>query len=183
MATQLQCEPFAVPGQRLFWTTQPDACGTSDGCGINTECGRPGLSLQTTEDSATFASNDWVRSIALNMLLTDARRRDTRCGYVPGTLNGHWSESFAQGQPIGSHVRYVNVSTSVRDAVLLIKAEVRATLQKLVDYGIAIDVEVDTRYNGNGQIGMAITIYGTAVDPTRIGVTATRNDNSWAWSI
>lgn len=183
MASSLQCEPFSIPGQRTFWTTQPDACGSAGSCSIGIECGRPGLGVNSTDDGDTFVTSDWVRSLALNMLLTDARRRDTRCGYAPGTINGHWSDSFSSNaQPVGSHVRYVDASTSVRDAVLLIKAEVLMTLQKLIDYGIAESVEVEALYQGSGKIAMDIQIFGSAVDPTRIGVTAQRNTNSWAWS-
>jgi phage gp46-like protein len=116
------------------------------------------------------------------MLLTDARKRDTRCGHLPGTLNGHWSESFMQnGQGVGSHVRYIGTSNSVRDAMALIKAEVEFTLQKLIDYGIAIEISVNAVYRGTGMIHFDIEILGTAVDPTRLGVTAQRNENSWAW--
>lgn len=185
MPLSLQCEPLVVPGQRRFWTTQPDACGIQDHCEINVECGRPGLSLQHNEaNQASIVNSDWVRSLALNMLMTDARRRDTRCGYAPGTLNGHWSESFMDGgQPVGTHVRYVSSSSSVRDAMQLIKAEVLATLQKLIDYGVAVEVTVETEYKGSGSIFMQIEIFGTAVDPTRIGVTAQRNNNAWQWVI
>jgi len=116
------------------------------------------------------------------MLLTDGRRRDTRCGYVPGTVNGHWSESFAtSGKPVGTQVRYLSASASVRDSMQLIKAEIITTLQKLIDYGIAVEITVEAEYKGNGQIFMDIQIFGTAVDPTRIGVTAQRNANAWAW--
>jgi phage gp46-like protein len=188
MAQSLQCEPFAIPGQRRFWTTQLDACGSTETCEVNVACGRPGLLLQRdAEDQASFATNDWVRSIALNMLLTDARRRDSLCGHIPGTINGHWSDSFigsgAQALGVGSHVRYVTSSSSVRDAMQMIKAEVLATLHKLIDYGIAVDVQVEATYKGSGSIFMDIQIFGTAVDPTRIGVTAQRNENAWAWVI
>lgn len=179
----LQCEPFQLTDQRRFWTTKIDACGESpSSCDINVSCGRPGLAAVTTDDGMTFETDDWVRSLAYNMLLTDARRRDTRCGYAPGTLNGHWSESFMQqGKPVGTYVRYVTASTSVRDAVLLVKAEVQATLQKLVDYKIAVEVVVNAEYQGSGAIAVSIEIFGTAVDPTRIALTAQRNENSWAW--
>lgn len=185
MSVSLQCEPLVVPGQRRFWTTHPGACGSAGSCDVNVDCGRPGLSLQRNDaDQSSFETNEWVRSLALNMLLTDGRRRDTRCGHIPGTLNGHWSESFMQnGQPVGTQVRYVSSSSSVRDAMQLIKAEVLATLQKLIDYGVAVEVEVETTYRGSGSILMDIVIYGTAVDPTRIGVTAQRNNNSWQWVI
>lgn len=183
MAQSLQCEPLALPTRRTFWTTQSDACGITPSCDAEKQCGQPGLSLIQEDAGSRIATNDWVRSLALNMLLTDARKRDTRCGHLPGTLNGHWSESFMQqsGQGVGSHVRYIGASISVRDAMALIKAEVEYTLQKLIDYGIAIEISVTAEYRGISMIHLDIEILGTAVDPTRLGVTAQRNENSWAW--
>lgn len=178
----LTCEPFQLQGQRRFWTTKIDACGDTPSCAAGVSCGVPGLSIIQTDDGVTFANDDYIRSLALNMLLTDARRRDTPCGTNPGALNGHWSESFiSNGKAIGSHVRYVKAGTSVRDAVMLIKAEVQDTLGKLVDYDIAVSVQVDATYQGNGLVYLDIQIFGTAADPTRLGLTAQRTENSWAW--
>jgi phage gp46-like protein len=182
MAQSLQCISLVTPTRRSFWTTQLDSC-VPDACGSFT-CGKPGLALVENEDKtgASFATNDWVRSTALNMLLTNARRRDTNCGYAPGTLNGHWSENFIPGGgEVGSHVRYVNPQMSMRDAVLQIKAEVQLTLKKLIDYGIAVEIKVEATYAGSGNIAMDIEIIGSAVDPTRIALTAKRSENSWAW--
>jgi phage gp46-like protein len=182
MAQSLACEPFQLSQGRSFWTTQPDACGTSSLCST-IQCAAPGLATIVGDDGVSFSSNDAVRSLALNMLLTDARKRDTRCGHLPGTMNGHWSESFANGIAVGSHVREVTTQKTINDSVNLLKAEVQATLQKLVDYGIAVEVQVDAKYQGSGIVGMEITIYGTAVDPTRIGMTAKRDANQWVWGI
>lgn len=183
MATSLQCQPLNTPTRRKFWTTTLQSCVPYE-CGTYT-CGRPGLALVENEDKsgASFATDDWITSTALNMLLTDARRRDTKCGYAPGTLNGHWSESFIQQQDaeIGSHVRYIDPKMSVRDAVLQIKAEVQMTLNRLVKYGIAVEVTVNAKYMGEGRVDMDIEILGSAVDPTRLALSAKRSDNSWAW--
>lgn len=180
MAQSLQCISLVTPTRRAFWTTKLDSCETTS-CDRFT-CGNPGLALETSDEGGRFETDDWVRSTALNMLLTDARRRATSCGNAPGTLNGHWSENFiGQGREIGTHVRYIDPRTSVRDAVLLIKAEVRATLQKLIDYGIAVEITVEAVYQGNGLIDMDIEIIGSAVNPTRLNVSAKRSENSWAW--
>lgn len=183
MARTLQCLPLDTPTRRKFWTTSLDSC-VPDTCGT-LHCGKPGLTIVENEDktAATFATDDWITSTALNMLMTDARRRDSKCGYAPGTLNGHWSESFIgeQNAEIGTHVRYIDPKLSVRDAVLQIKAEVQLTLNRLVRYGIAIEVKVETKYQGDGLVSMIIDIFGSAVDPTRIALSAKRSDNSWAW--
>lgn len=183
MASSLLCQPLNTPTRRKFWTTSLDSC-VADSCGTLT-CGKPGLTLVENDEKtgASFETNDWVTSIALNMLLTDARRRDSKCGYAPGTMNGHWSESFIGGQDaeIGTHVRYIDPKLSVRDAVMQIKAEVQLTLNRLIKYGIAVEVIVAAKYIGDGLVSMVIDILGSAIDPTRIAITAKRSENSWAW--
>lgn len=178
----LQCEPLAL-SRRIFWTTQPDACGMQEPCDNSRfECGRPGLSLLSSEQGATFATNDWVRSLAINMLMTDARRLDTRCGHRPGTMNGHWSESYNPGgEYIGSRLRYIPATTSIREATQLIKAEVISTMQKLVNYGVAVAVEVVAEYQGNGLIFIEVDILGVGDDRTKVGMSAQRGTTSWAW--
>lgn len=181
MAT-LQCQDLAIATRRPFWTTRMDSCDSASDCN-GAECGRAGLALVETDAGKTFSTDDWVASLAYNILLTDARHRDTRCGFAPGSLNGHWSESFMGrvNQGVGTHVRYVTSAASVRDGVLQIKAEVQTSLAKLVDYGVATEVIVAAEYVGSGRVSVDIEILGTASDPSRIALTALRNENSWAW--
>jgi len=179
--TDLVCEPLAPFQRKLFWTTQPDSCGIQDPCGF--ECGRPGLELNTSSEGATFTTSQWVRSLAINMLMTDARKDPVLCGHTPGSINGHWSESYMDElkAPVGSKVRYIESALSIREVTQLVKAEVVSTLQKLIHYEIAVKVDVETEYKGDGMIFADVTITGIQGETARVGMTAKRSNNSWAW--
>lgn len=205
----LLCRPVAPDRTRTFWTTQPDACGTGDLCG--TECGRPGLSIIRThldncgicaccgvnpwqpfgpcptpreQSPRTIANTDWVRSLALNMLLTDARKADTSCGRRPGSLNGHWSESFVEdGTKLGTALRYIDVSQGgIRDIMVKVKVALTETLQKLVSYGVAAKVDVDVTYAGRGLISAAvdILIVHSGMN-SNVALSGSYVSNQWAW--
>lgn len=196
--------------RRIFWSTQPTACGIRQGC--KDECGSPGLYLtpptpcgkcscclnsvdgelldptQTCITPAcsrprTIATNDWVRGLTINMLMTDARMDPRICGYRPGSLRGHWSESFIQGgAPIGTSMRYVGTLSSITDSIKLVSEHAKYTLQKLVRYGIVLSVEVAVTYKGGNALELVATLNGQGGEIHVIGLTGTRLKNSWAWS-
>lgn len=88
---------------------------------------------------------------------------------------------MSRGKPVGTHARYVASKTGVRDSALLLKAEVQETALKLVDYGVAFSVKTDVTYVGNGAFGVNIEITGRSGDDSRISMTVSRSENSWAW--
>lgn len=163
--------------RRRFWTTQPDICGAQQSCGES--CANPGLQLI----GSSFVTDEWVRSLAINILMTDGRKEDIPCGYRPGSQGGHWSESFRQdSQPIGSTIRDMPNAPSIRQSVALARAKLQNDLARLVNMGLAQSVNVETRYLGGNLMSADITI--TAPDGTnsRVGLTGARNSNTWAWS-
>lgn len=199
------CAAADVLNRRAFWTTQPDACGEQEACGVG--CGRPGLLLvappdceptssrgcpdpaaplpgctSTEQQGRTFATNDWVRSLAINMLMTDARKDNTLCGTRPGWLNGHWSESYQQGVRVGSKLRYIGKQTSTRNMVLAVKAEIMTTLQKLVDYGVATAVEVDVEYAGGGVLRANATVSVIDGQTANVAISGAMSQNRLIWS-
>lgn len=200
----------AIPGsaadrRRTFWTTQPGACGSDPSC--TGDCGRPGLQYTTsgcgrlqcqccppptvdttcppgeqTPQPRTFVTSDWVRSLVLNILLTNARLPNTACGYRPGAQGGHWSESFrTDGAKSGSNIRNLPKSMNIRDSVALAKATIEADLAKLVKMGIAQSVTVTAEYLGSNVMSADIEIMSPTGIGTRVGLTGNRNGNSWAW--
>lgn len=201
-------QPCALPPggrRRLFWTTQPAPCGERELCGR--PCGNPGLELVPPEDECgtcsccgnqtgspdcpkpmcekprTIKNTDWVRSLAINMLLTDARREDRVCGWRPGTMNGHWSESFVeQAQPFGTSLRYIPTLGSIHETVRLIKTHVQFTLNKLVAYKVATGVDVEVKYLGGGVVSLDAVIYGQSGSSAKVGLTGARLSNAWVWS-
>ena len=134
------------------------------------------------EHPRTIANNDYVRSLALNMLMTDARKTDRTCGYRPGAMNGHWSESYiTNGGPIGTELRYAPTERSIADSVNTIKAYITATMQKLITYGVALSVEVTAVYKGGNKMAVNIVFTGRSGEKSNVGISGTRMANSWAW--
>lgn len=170
-----------LPQRRRFWATQPDVCGTSVDCGA--ECSVSGLSLISSGGGKTIVTSDWVRGLALNILLTDGRSPDKPCGYRPGSQGGHWSESFrTDGEKIGTLVRKLPSAASVRESVALVRATLTAELQRLVTVGIAKSVTVDATYLGGNRMAATINIIAPDGTIVRVGMTGARNSNAWAWS-
>lgn len=200
----------ATPGgadrRRTFWTTQPGACGSEPGC--VGDCGTPGLQFTTSNcgqlrcnccpdpavnpecppgerpiPSRSIVTSDWVRSLVINILMTNAKLPDTRCGYRPGAQGGHWSESFrTDGQKSGSAIRNLPKSMGIRDSVALVRATLKADLAKLVKMGVAQSVEVTAEYLGNNLMSADIEVVGPNGTGSKVGLTGNRNGNAWAWS-
>lgn len=192
--------------RRTFWTTQPGACGSEMSCA--TDCGTPGLQL--TESNCgrascqccapatyipscpdapraptprSFVTTDWLRSLVINILMTNAKLPNTKCGYRPGAQGGHWSESFrTDGQKSGSSIRNLPKSMSVRDSMALARATLKSDLAKLVNMGVAQSVEVSTEYLGSNLMSANIEIVGPDGLGSKVGLTGNRNSNVWAWS-
>lgn len=179
-----QCVTGSEDRRRVFWTTQANGCGTEeDECGQ--DCARPGLRLLCGPGNAgaTIANNDYAIGLALNILLTDGKKPDTRCGYAPGNRGGFWGDSFREDNlGSGSQIRNVSPRKSIFETMALIKAFAVADLKKLVTYGVAVAVDVDLLYVGDNRLNMTITVTGQAGVQSRVGLTGQRIKNSWVWS-
>lgn len=168
--------------RRIFWTTQPAACGTYQAC--LSDCGSTGLLSRVPEgqDGRTFDTNDYVRGLALNILGTDGRRPDTACGYRPGARGGHWSDTFRDdGMNSGTTIRDIPAQNSVQDSLGLIRVYLLQAMQKLVTYGVAQSVDVDVKYIGSNNFEATIKFSGNDGQTSRVGITGTRLENSWVW--
>lgn len=131
----------------------------------------------------TISTANWIQGLVLNMLLTDGRHEDKECGWRPGGMNGHWSESFIEGgSKIGTSLRYMPTGTSINEAVRTVKAYIQDTLQKLVLYKVATGVEVEVVYLGGGNVSATATIKGSSGTLAKVGLTGSRLANSWAWN-
>lgn len=190
-----RCSP-APDRRRRFWATQPDCASEEDACG---PCGVPGLRpVDVIDDCRTcmlgchdscshppplgvsLDTSEWVRGLALNILMTDARRDDTACGHRPGMRGGHWSESFVRSS-IGSRWREIPATCAIAELVKLIETYVESDLSKLVAYGVATSVEVAVAYAGNNTMKIEATINGQAFGSARVGASLARLPNGWAW--
>lgn len=172
--------------RRLFWSSQPGSnCEPVFSCGQI--CEIPGIALvdvDKAENSRTVATNDWLRGLALNMLMTDGRKPNSACGYNPRSLGGHWSESFdqSQGAGIGSLILETQNATSVNETLNLIVAYAQATLDRLIARGVAVRVDVSGEYLGSNRYSVNAEILGLGNNSARVGVTGERLQNGWVWS-
>lgn len=204
------CESPAGSRRKLFWATQPDACGSeSSNCGLT--CGIPGLVFtansiyndgnscrcclpatvnrdceqpDTRPAQTSIATDNWVRGLIINMLMTDGKKPDTPCGYPAGTQGGHWSSSYIKtgSQEIGTLARTIKPSGRIDQQVALLGAYINATVQRLVERGVAISVDVATKYAGSGIVDCDITVIGTRGNDARVGIKAEKTSNGWVWN-
>lgn len=202
------CTTASVDRRRVFWTTQPDACGSAPDC--TTDCGRAGLRLTSSlcgaaacdccpppaEDltcSTTLAARalvprsivttGWVRSLVLNILQTNGKLPASSCGFRPGAQGGHWSESYrTDGQRIGTLLRNIPASQSILKSIALIRAQLQADLARLVVIKIAQKVTVETTYLGGNVMRVDISIIAPNGTQIAVGLSGKRSTVSWAWS-
>lgn len=177
----MTCNAGAADRRRIFWTTQPDACGYRiNACGE--ECASPGLSRVERDGGVTIANTDYVRGLALNILLTQGRLPDSECGVRPGGRGGHWQDVFrGDGLSCGTLMLNVPAKTSIRESLLLIKSYAEAALNKLVATGVATKVDVAVDYLGGAAAFVRATIYGQGTEVTNVGATVARLQNAWVW--
>lgn len=165
--------------RRRFWVTQPDACGIDATCG---DCAKPGLRPIDQVQGRTIDTSEYVRGLALNILLTNGRKADTLCGTAPGTRGGHWSDSFRTGPASGSALRQAKLTGRISDQVAEIQALAKHDLEKLILYKVATAVDVTATYAGRNKVLLSVKIFGQDGKSTAVAVTGTRLENSWVWN-
>jgi phage gp46-like protein len=120
------------------------------------------LPFNNGESAQGISTADWVKGLAINILLTDALMPATNCGYKPGQAGGFWGDSYAgPNQSSGSLLRKVKAGKTTAETVSAIKRQAEFDLQKLVKYGVAKSVEVDVNYSGNNLFSLVAKIFGS----------------------
>lgn len=185
--------PVAIPDRRrTFWTTQAcstdalcgDTCETSYGLQMYCPDGDACSANHVPEQRRSFVTSDWVRSLALNILLTAGRRENKGCGYRPGARGGHWSDSYRSSSypgTAGSNIGLLDAQGSIAEAIAQLRAIVKHDMTKLVTYGVATGVDVSAEYSGNNTAKLDIKIYGVAGETVKVGASLSRVKNDWAW--
>lgn len=175
------CTIASADRRRKFWVTQPDSCGDDQSCGV--VCGKPGLKSIQTPQGVTFATTDYVRGLAINILLTNGRKPDSSCGTGAGYRGGHWSDAFrTDGQTSGSLLRQVYPRGRISENIAELQAAAQRDLEKLVVYGVATSVDVSVVYKGRNVAELTATILGQNGQSTKVGVSGVRLENSWVWN-
>lgn len=193
--SETDCLDQELGRRRLFWTTQPRVCGEYTLCGAN--CVIPGLEYEDRDDpvinplqigpttgarARTIKTNDWVRSLVLNILNTRART-DKPCP-APTAIYGHWSESYrSDGLYIGASMwnaadkPYVRINEAVRS----IQAAVQADISKLIALGVADQVDVAASYVGRMTVAIIIKIVKRSKLYV-LNLSGTYSSGLWAWN-
>lgn len=174
-----QCFVPTPSRRRHFWATQPDACGTYQICKGQDNCNIPGLELS----EGTFSTDNWVRSLLLNMFNTVARKEPSVCGSLPGMQGGHWSESYVTDNTyIGTKMYYNTMpARSLKEAIALLNAAVSADAYKLVTYGIATSIAVETEYQGGNKVLVTVFVIGPDITEGKVNLSVKRLENAWVW--
>ena len=178
--------------RRIFWATQPSACGTYNMCGV--DCSIPGLvyvnadpnrspdnSLPEDLPTRSIETDGWLQGLILNILNTRARS-DAPCP-TPASVYGHWSESYRDDDLyIGSTMWNAAEKPHVRiaDSVRAINNAVRADMGKLIAQGLAKTVEVETNYLGNNSVAVVVTVF-TATGSSKINLSGSFVSETWVW--
>jgi phage gp46-like protein len=176
--------------RRTFWTTQPclsvvDACGSEcETHGLVYACSDGGDCINYAPGKQrTIVTSDWVRGLALNILLTDGQKDDTPCGWRPNARGGHWSDGYRENAGnSGSRVRYLKAHGRIADAIAELITIVRHDMQKLVSYGVAKSVDVTASYLGSNRAKLEINVFGDGGSSVNVGISGTRIANSWVWN-
>lgn len=176
------CVTSSVGRRKLFWATQPDACDVEESCGGR--CGSPGLTLTGNDPDGqrSISTENWLRGLLVNMLMTDGRRPDTPCGYTPIGQGGHWSESYIEDNAgIGTLIRTVSPAKRTSELEAVLSAYAQQTLSKLIGRGVARSVEVKVTYVSGGTFNVEAAVVGVDNLSSRIGLSAQRLENGWVW--
>ena len=191
------CNATPCDRRRLFWSTQPDCGADPEDCGVT--CGVPGLRMVEQQcrsadgcdappncdpiQPKTIATDNWVRGLALNILLTDGPREADYCGFRPGLRGGFWAGAFVSpNYRVGSRLRQMTGKGTIYQVMAAAEAAVAADLQTLTAHGVAKSVDVVGSYIGGGRVALKITIIGERDDRTNIGIAGSRIANSWIWT-
>ena len=195
-----RCTVAPAGRRRLFWATRADAGGSEDGaCGV--ACGVPGLMIVpvagcgplgchappgcasvSIDAGATISTENWIEGLILNILMTDAAREDSDCGYLPGVRGGHWSDAYrGDGLSAGSRLRSLDINCSIDSALAIIESAIAQDLTRLVTWGLAHSIEPTARYIGRNQVAVTIVVTGERLGEIRVGLRAHRMREGWVW--
>jgi len=172
--------------RRIFWTTQPTACGEHTQC--DASCSIPGLQYVDVEGDhvspgidRTIQNSDWLQGLILNILNTRART-DNKCP-SPAAVYGHWSESYlGDSYYIGSTLWNAAEKDyrRVGDAVNAIQVAIQADMAKLIRLKLVDKVVVEVTYKSIGAVVVVITTFTKNVRHV-VNLAGAFTSGEWTW--
>ena len=179
------CLPDTQGRRRLFWTFQTQCDHFEGECGE--ECAIPQHRLNRITDAggsfigATIDTSNYVRSLALAILLTDNTVETPLCPIKPGLRGGHWADCYrGDNRQSGSTIRDIETQCSVAQARSFLRSAVSEDLGKMVLWGIVSEVIVEVEYIGGNifEITAELVAYQQNITVT---ANAKRLDGAWIW--
>jgi len=165
--SQYENSPFT------FWTTRAEPDGTGVECA---PCASQTVDWQQADadevhlsddggvqvgTNGALSTRDYVRSLAINYLLSD-READTApdcMEYV--SRRGWWADSFREnGFRLGSRLWTLQWSASIAETLVKAREYALEALKPLLDFRVAQDISVEARYSDRSTIVLEIRITG-----------------------
>ncbi len=179
------CDVAPAGRRRLFWTFQQHCAHDEGVCGE--DCAIPAHVLNDIKDAAgndiggTIDVANYVRSLALSILMTDNRRTTHHCPARPGRRGGHWADCLrGDGRASGSTIRDLPVGCNVQETLQHIRTALREDLNKMVVWGVASEIDVEADYDGGGSFTATALIRAFHENIT-VGVRGARLAGAWIW--
>lgn len=158
-----------------FWTTRPRAAGGNAGCSdcadqnVDWEKARPdeihkaGKGEAAVGSSGAFSTRDYVRSLALNYLLTHGvADHHPECMKL-ASRRGWWADVWRRqdaGFRLGSRLWTLQWSGATQETLVKARQYAEESLEKLVAMRVAASVSVRAEYAGKGVLLLTATISG-----------------------
>lgn len=158
--------------RRHFWTYDSST----------TQCFDVHIPIKTLDSSNFLGTDNYLKTLVLNILFTEAEQPPTTCGVVPGNRGGHWSTTFT-GVDVGTRLNLDTFNLSAKQYITAITNIMQNSLQKLVDYKVANKVDVNSTISTCNKITMLINIIGIKNDEHRVVLTnSDATKNMWVWA-
>lgn len=157
--------------RRRFWTYDSSTL----------QCFNVHIPIKHLDGAAFLGTDNYLKTLVLNILFTEAEHLPAVCGLTPGNRGGHWSTTFTEVD-VGTNLNLETFKLSSKQYVTAITNIMQNSLQKLIDYKVANSVDVSSIITHCNKITMQINIIGIKNDEHRILLT--NNDvtkNMWVW--
>lgn len=190
----INCTTESVGRRKQFWSTQQ--CDAVEVCGR--ECGIFGIKFSTvlcgdgcdntsidgcsTPTSKSISTENWVKGLIINILMTDGARPNSPCGWPAGNRGGHWSSSYRKDSgSSGTNIRAILAGRTTSANVLALQVEAQKIADKLVSYGVVNSAKATVKYLSGMVYSLAFEYVTKGDEIKNVGFSGTRSGNSFVW--
>lgn len=170
----VDCIDKKLDNRKVFWTNFINV--------KNNKCFDVSIPILSKDRGVVLHTSDYIRSLVINILFTQAEGKSSLCGEKPSMRGGHWSTSFT-GIDVGTNLDFETSAYSIDQVEALGKSTIKTSLNRLIDYGIATNIEVNSFIDDNDVINFQINVY--SFDNRNHRILLNRNEsvrNIWVWN-